>query len=93
MILPINNSTNQNFKANITMETVRRANQACIERGKLARKQGLSLAEYNAINREDFVHYVGNKRIDVYEIMQKITKDKEKLRKACRDAWNNVMKK
>ena len=93
MILPINNLENSSFGAKISRETVIRANQACIERGKMARRQGLSLAEYNAFNREDFVHYVGNKRIDVYEIMQKLTADKERLRKACKDAWNNVMKK
>lgn len=93
MILPVNNSNSSNFKANISIETVRRANQACIQRGKLARSQGLSLTEYNAIHREDFVHYVGNKRIDVYEIMQKLTADKEKFNKICKDAWNRVMNK
>ena len=49
----INNQSSPNFGLNISSETIKRANQACIERARLARSQGLTLAEYDKRHRED----------------------------------------
>ena len=86
-----NNYNNLNFGAMISTETVRRANRACIERGKLARLQGMTLKEYNTLHREDFVHKIGGKTFDFYALTEKLTSDKEKIKKAFSDAWNKVI--
>ena len=86
----LSNKNNASFGANITTETVKRANRTLIERGKLARRQGLELAEYNALHREDFVHKIGGKTFDLYELTEKLTSNKEKLKKAFSDAWNKI---
>ena len=88
-----NNYNNPNFGVMISTETVRRANRACIERSKLARRQGLELAEYNALHREDFVHKIGGKTFDFYALAEKLTSDKEKIKKAFGEAWDKVVSK
>lgn len=93
MKLTTNNVNNPNFGLMISTETVRRANQACIERGKLARSQGLTLKEYNSLHREDFVRKIGGKTFDFYALAEKLTSDKEKLKKAFSNAWNKVINK
>ena len=89
----INNQYNPNFGTKISPETIQRANQACIERGRLARNQGLTLGEYNALHREDSVRRIGGMTFDFYAIAKKITSNKEKLNEAFGKAWNRVMSK
>ena len=86
----LSNKNNASFGANITTETVKRANRTLIERGELARRQGLELAEYNALHREDFILKIGNKTFDLYALSEKLTSNKEKLKKAFSDAWNKI---
>ena len=86
-----NKYNNPNFGIMFSKETVRRANQACIERGKLARLQGLTLNEYNALHRQDFVHKIGGKTFDLYELTEKLTSNKEKLKEAFSKAWNTIL--
>ena len=81
----INNQYSPNFGIKISLETIQRANQAGIERARLARSQGLTLAEYNELYREDSIHTIGNK------IAEEIVSDREKLNKAFGDAWNKVI--
>ena len=88
----INNQSSPSFGIKVSSETVQRANQACIERAKLARSQGLTLAEYNAMHREDYIHTIGNKTYDFYAIAEEIVSDREKLNKVFGDAWNKVVK-
>jgi len=77
----INNQSSPNFGIRISLETVRRANQACIERARLARSQGLTLAQYDALYREDFVHRIGDKTYDFYAIAKEIVANKGKMKK------------
>ena len=88
-----NNYNNPNFGVMISTETVRKANRACIERGKLARRQGLELAEYNALHREDFVLKIGNKTFDFYTMIERVLANKEKIKKAFGEAWDKVVSK
>jgi len=88
----INNQYSPNFGIKISSETIERANQACIERVRLARSQGLTLAEYNELHREDYIHTIGNKTYDFYAIAEEIVSDREKLNKVFGDAWNKVVK-
>ncbi|MBQ7764133.1 hypothetical protein IJ384_02050 [bacterium] len=83
----LSNKNNASFGANITTETVKRANRTLIERGKLARRQGLELAEYNALHREDFVKRIGAKTFDFYAMAERLTSDIEKLKKAFASAF------
>ena len=85
----ISNKNNVNF--GISTETVKRANWTLIERGKLARRQGLELAEYNALHREDFVLKIGNKTFDFYTMIERVLANKEKIKKAFGDAWDKVI--
>ena len=85
----INNQYSPNFGIKISLETIQRANQACIERARLARSQGLTLAEYNELHRE--IHTIGNKTYDFYAIAKEIVSDRKKLNKAFGDAWNKVI--
>ena len=89
----LSNKNNASFGANITTETVRRANRTLIERGKLARRQGLELAEYNALHREDFIHKIGNKTYDFYAMAEKVMADKEKIKKVFSKALDKVVNK
>ena len=89
----LSNKNNASFGANITTETVKRANQTLIERGKLARRQGLELAEYNALHREDFVLKIGNKTFDFYTMIERVLANKEKIKKAFGEAWDKVVSK
>ena len=66
-------------------------NTRCIERARLARSQGLTLAEYDKLHREDYIHTIGNKTYDFYAIAKEIVSDREKLNKAFGDAWNKVV--
>ncbi|MBQ6515717.1 hypothetical protein IJI31_00900 [bacterium] len=68
----VNNQYNPKFGTTISSETIKRANQACIKRGRLAKRQGLTLAEYDALHREDFIHKIGNKTYDFYAIAEEI---------------------
>ena len=88
-----NNYNNPNFGVMISTETVRRANRACIERGKLARLQGMTLKEYNTLHREDFVKRIGAKTFDFYAMGERLTSDIEKLKKAFGEAWDKVVSK
>jgi len=85
----INNQSSPIFGTKISLETIRRANQACIERGKLARLEGLSLEEYNALHRD--IHRIGDKTYDFYAIAEEIISNKEKLNEAFGKAWNKVI--
>ena len=85
----INNQNSPNFGLNISSETIKRANQACIERARLARSQGLTLAEYHELHREDYIHTIGNKTYDFYAICKNIVANKEKLN----EAFGNALKK
>ena len=87
----VNNRYNPKFGTRISLETIRRANQALIERGKLARLEGLSLEEYDALHREDFIQRIGVKTYDFYAIAEEIVSDRKKLNKAFGDAWNKVI--
>lgn len=93
MHLSINSFNSPNFGTRISLETIRRANQACIERGKLARFEGLSLEKYNALHREDFIHRIGDKTYDFHVIAKEIISNKEKLNEAFGKAWNDVISK
>lgn len=73
-----NNSATPNFGIRISLKTVRRANQACIERARLAKSQGLTLAQYDALHREDFVHRIGDKTCDFYASLKELLQIKEK---------------
>ena len=90
-ICKVANKNNTNF--GISTETVRRANQPLIERGKLARRQGLDLAEYNALHREDFIHKIGIKTYDFYAMAEKVMADKEKIKKVFAKALDKVVNK
>ena len=68
------------FGVLISTKTVRRANQATIERSREARRRGLSLAEYQRLHKEDYVHRIGGKTYDFYAIGKKIMSNKEKLK-------------
>ena len=87
----INNQYSPNFGIKISLETIQRANQACIERARLARSQGLTLAEYNELYREDYIRTIGNKTYDFYAIAEEIVSDRKKLNKDFGDAWNKVI--
>ncbi len=87
----INNQYSPNFGIKISLETTQRANQACIERARLARSQSLTLSEYNELHREDYIHTIGNKTYDFYAIAEEIVSDRKKLNKAFGDAWNKVI--
>ena len=93
MFPTINNASKFSARTIISTKTVRNVNQKMIERGKLAKLECLTLAEYNAIHKEDFVHKNGRKTIDFYALAQELVSDKEKLKKACSDAWKKVMNK
>ena len=93
MFLPVNSTNSPHFGVLISTKTVRRANQATIERGREARRRGLSLAEYQRLHKEDYVHRIGGKTYDFYAIGKKIMSDKEKLKKAFSDAWNKIITK
>ena len=90
-VISINSQYSPNFGTRISLETIQSANQACIERGKLARLEGLSLKEYDAIHREDFIHRIGGKTYDFYAIAKEIISNKEKLNEAFGKAWNKVI--
>ena len=85
----INNQNSPNFGIKISLETVQRANQACIERARLARSQGLTLAEYSERHSEDYIHTIGNKTYNFYAIARSIVADKEKLN----EAYGNTLRK
>lgn len=87
----VNNRYNPKFGTRISLETIRRANQALIERGKLARLEGISLEEYDALHREDFIQRIGGKTYDFYAIAKEIMSNKAKLNEAFGKAWNKVM--
>ena len=87
----INNQYSPNFGIKISSEIIRKANQACIERGKLARLEGLSLEEYNTLYRKDSIHRIGDKTYDFYAIAKKIVSNKEKLNEAFGKAWDKVL--
>ena len=87
----INNQYSSNFGIKISLETIQRANRACIERARLARSQGLTIEEYNELYREDYIHTIGNKTYDFYAIAEEIVSDRKKLNKAFGDAWNKVI--
>ena len=87
----VKNEYNPNFGIRISLESVRKANQACIECGKLARLEGLSFEKYNALHREDFIHRIGDKTYDFYVIAKEIVSNKEKLNEAFGKAWNKVI--
>jgi hypothetical protein len=89
----LSNKNNASFGANITTETVKRANRTLIELEKLARRQGLELAEYNALHREDFVLKIGNKTFDFYTMIERVLANKEKIKKAFGEAWDKVVSK
>jgi len=89
----VNNKYNPNFGIRISLKTIQRANQACIEHGKLAKLEGLSLKKYDALHREDFIHRVGGKTYDFYSIAKEITANKEKLNETFGKAWNKVISK
>ena len=92
----INNQSSPNFGIRISLETVRRANQACIERARLARSEGLTLAQYDALHREDFVHRIGDKTYDFYAIAKEIVANKgkmEKMKEAFGNAFRNALRK
>ena len=85
----INNQSGPNFGIKVSLETIRKANQACIEHAKLARSQGLTLAEYNELHREDYIRTIGNKTYDFYAISKSIVANKEKLN----EAYGNALRK
>ena len=89
----LSNKNNASFGANITTETVRRANRACIERSKLASRKGLGLAEYDALHREDFIQRIGNKTFDFHAMSERILANKEIIKEAFGDAWDKVVSK
>jgi hypothetical protein len=89
----LSNKNNASFGANITTETVKRANRTLIERGKLARRQVLELAEYDALHREDFVLKIRNKTFDFYTMTERVLANKEKIKKAFGEAWDKVVSK
>ena len=92
----INNQSSPNFGIRISLKTVRRANQACIERARLARSEGLTLAQYDALHREDFVHRIGDKTYDCYAIAKEIVANKGKMKKmseAFGIAFRNALRK
>lgn len=91
MFLPVNSTNSPHFGVLISTKTVCRANQATIERGREARRRGLSLAEYQRLHKEDYVHRIGGKTFDFYALTEKLTSDKEKIKKAFSDAWNKVI--
>lgn len=93
MFPTINNSSKFSARTIISTKTVRNVNQKMIVRGKLAKLEGLTLAEYNALHKEDFTYKIGNKTIDFYALAQEIVSGKEKLKKACSNAWKKVMNK
>jgi len=70
-----------NFGTTISLETIKKANQTCIKRGKFAKRQGLTLDEYNALHREDYIHRIGDKTYDFYAIAEEII---SKLRKKAK---------
>ena len=86
-----NNSATPNFGIRISLKTVRRANQACIERERLARSKGLTLAQYDALHREDFVHRIGDKTYDFYAIAKEIVANKGKMKK-MNEAFGNAFR-
>ena len=86
-----NNSATPNFGIRISLETVRRANQACIERARLSRIKGLTLAQYDALYREDFVHRIGDKTYDFYAIAKEIVANKGKMKK-MNEAYGNAFR-
>ena len=89
----LSNKNNASFGANITTETVIRANRVLIERGELARRQGLTLREYNALHREDFVEIISARTFDFYAMVERILANKEKIKKAFGEAWDKVVNK
>ena len=91
MITAINKTDEINFGIKISRETVRKANQACIERGKLAELQGLTIEEYNKLHKQDYVRKIGDRIYDFYAISKKIVADKENLKRAFSDAWKKVI--
>ena len=93
MNLSTNSFNSPNFGIRISLETIQKANQACIQRGKLAKLEGLSLEEYNALHREDFIHRISGKTYDFYAIVKEIFSNKEKLNEAFSKAWNKVIDK
>ena len=88
-VMFVKNQSGPNFGIRISQKTVQRANQACIERARLARSQGLTLAEYNELHREDYICTIGNKTYDFYAISKNIIANKEKLN----EAYSNALKK
>jgi len=89
-VISVNNQSNPNFGIRISAETIQRANQALMEHVERAKRLGLTLSEYNALHREDYIHRVGNNTYDFYAIAGEIVADKENLNKAFGDAWNRV---
>ena len=79
-VLSSNNQSSPNFGIRISLETVRRANQASIERARLARSKGLTLAQYYALHREDFVYRIGDKTYDFDAIAKEIVANKGKMK-------------
>lgn len=92
MISVINSSNNPNFGIMISRKTVQKANRTCIERSKLAKLEGLTLAEYRALHREDYVQKIGNKTFDFYAMAEEIMSNKEKVKKAFSNAWKTIFK-
>ena len=86
----INNQASPTFGIKVSLETIRKANQACIESARLARSQSLTLAEYNELHREDYIRTIGNKTYDFYAISGSIVANKEKLNKAYGKALRKV---
>lgn len=91
MQVKLSNKNNASFGINITTKNIKRANQALIERGKLARLQGLTLEEYNVLHREDYVQKIGTKTFDFYAMAKKVLEDKEKVKKVFGEAWDKVI--
>ena len=87
-----NNNYNTNFGLRISLETIRRANRACIEDEKLAKRQGLTMAKYIELHKEDSIHKIGDKTYDFYAIANEIVTNKEKLKK-LNEAFANALKK
>ena len=52
-VLSLSSQSGPNFGLKVSLETIRKANQACIERVRLAKRQGLTLAEYKELQKED----------------------------------------
>jgi len=86
----ISTQNNINF-GRISIASIRQANQACIDKTRLAKIRGLTLGEYRNLHQEDYIKKIGNKIYDFRTIAKKILANKENFEKICCEAWDKVI--